>query len=48
VTGFVDITNAEEREEEMRKLREEVQGSRILACYNDLESIAQLLDNEGV
>jgi hypothetical protein len=48
VTGFVDITNAEEREEEMQRLREEVQGSQILACYNELESIAQVLDSEGV
>jgi hypothetical protein len=42
-TAFVDITNAEERDEEMFRLRKETQGSRIIAVYDELHSIEQLL-----
>ena len=47
MTAFVDITNEAERQEEMRRMRESSRGNRILASYDELQSIAQLLDKHG-
>jgi hypothetical protein len=46
ITGFVDITNAEERKEELERLREEAGGDTTLAYYDKPETIEQLLDTE--
>jgi len=43
LTTTVDITNEAEREEEMHRLHEEAQGTRIIAAYDKLQSIAQLI-----
>ena len=44
VTAFVDITNETERNEEMERMRDAASDSQILASYDELHSIAQLLD----
>jgi hypothetical protein len=48
VTTFVDITNEAEREEEMLMLHEEARGKRIIAAYDKLQSIAQLIAEHDV
>ncbi|MFH1160852.1 MAG: toll/interleukin-1 receptor domain-containing protein [bacterium] len=44
ITTFLDITNEVEREEELNRLREEAGNSRIVAAYNELHSVSQLLE----
>jgi len=47
VTSFVDITKAEEREEESHRLLQETQGNQVLAWYDRLGSIEELLEKQG-
>jgi hypothetical protein len=44
ITAFVDITNPAERDEEMRRLREDAGNSSLIATYDQLQSVAQLLE----
>lgn len=48
LTGFVDITDAGDREDEMHRLLDEARGSTVLTSYDKLASIEQLLDAEDV
>lgn len=43
VTTFLDVTNETERQEGLQRLRDEVAGSSILASYDEVQSISQLL-----
>jgi hypothetical protein len=47
VTSFVDITKAEEREEEGHRLLQETQGNQVLAWYDRLGSIEELLEKQS-
>lgn len=44
VTGFVDLADASDRDGEMELLKQEAAGRPILAAWNQLQSIAQLLE----
>jgi hypothetical protein len=44
ITAFVDITNQDEREEEMGRLRRIAETSQIIASYDKLPSVADILD----
>jgi hypothetical protein len=46
-TAFVDITSEAEREEEMQRLREEAGSGVFIAAYDELHSIAQLIENRA-
>jgi hypothetical protein len=44
MTAFVDITREAERKEEMARMRKAARGNRIFATYDELQSIAHLVD----
>jgi hypothetical protein len=47
LTGFVNVADGDEREEEMERLREQAGGDDIIAAYDNLQSIAQLLEGNA-
>jgi hypothetical protein len=46
-TAFVDITSETEREEEMNRLRQESASGEFIAAYDEVQSIAQLLEKRS-
>lgn len=44
VTGFVDLTNSSQRDEELLRIKSEIGGARIIAIYDRLPALSELID----